>query len=950
MYKTEEYGLFLGFMTMPFGKEEEFIKYEVDNLFKQYKEEIEKFADEDDPNLSSFKSYFYFPKAYCLFGKFDLALFSLIDNFDLGTKEFHPFSPLIQPKLQEAKEKEEVESYEPVNYTYHTISGLAPDLKFISKDEDSLLEKAQKTFLQEKGKGLPLIGITSLKFNNGFMIGNSGAFPELLLRKIREVILEPTELEGKLEYLIIHTFSWHEITIVFFSDSYSRITDRIFTLRELTFSDLYDGRKARSKVIDKMLNKSLMGQFLKFTNNEKGRQKIKTSHLFVHSHTTFGYDIDYLTEEMLVPPALNEGLSIYLRWRVKPGHLKSFIKAMEEVLQKCSIPSDQLGGQMTAGHIDYAQMIHTNALDNYLKIVKETIDSEAIKHVRKIDSVPVIDGKFPEDYEGYFKIDEHYFFHDEIQQFRFTLNQIDSIKKCLLQLRVSEIVSLKIINMYSIYNDGIHDPILYGYFIELKPFLKAVILIIEGFLQDKTAVIDVSEVLDQIVNRFEAAYKNRFSQSYIMNEITDFNIEFNGGIQQLTSLYDSAYKSLTRLLGERNHPLSFVYVAGFTNIKSDISSLQLNYFHLYQPEFFAAAATHEAANFFFDRDGYPPQTWDLDALEELQAYLDDLLEEPDDETFEKPDVEPLKFIFQDLVAFCLTYAEDFALFFYWHWASFIQTSIVYNQDGSLNQKAFNHFLSRMMLVALMNDEMDFFKDKAMPYRKSYDASLSKAWEEAILIAESLAEQLLIHHGDFLWRIFRLTQFFAVFELVENFSENESALKNIRKEILKDSSKECLETVERYFDFSPQDNISGANNYRFIRFARKNLLKAYAKGITKSFKKGRIHNLEKIASRPLHKYTQQSFFYHSLFYAYLSIIKELSGDEPILLVRDSEGKINVSRVKENPFVSFRFDPYGGTFASDLSVRQQYFKYRVLFLKTMWLLSIKNKVNLFGLNRD
>lgn len=42
MYKTEDYGLFLGLMIMPFGKEKEFIEYEIKNIFDRHKANIKK--------------------------------------------------------------------------------------------------------------------------------------------------------------------------------------------------------------------------------------------------------------------------------------------------------------------------------------------------------------------------------------------------------------------------------------------------------------------------------------------------------------------------------------------------------------------------------------------------------------------------------------------------------------------------------------------------------------------------------------------------------------------------------------------------------------------------------------------------------------------------------------------------------------------------------------------
>ena len=201
---------------------------------------------------------------------------------------------------------------------------------------------------------------------------------------------------------------------------------------------------------------------------------------------------------------------------------------------------------------------------------------------------------------NYFPIDDHYLLHSKLSSFRFSLDQITWIRTTLKELRIPKILRERVTNMFVIFNDGIHDPILYSNFIELKPFLETIILSLEQYsLQKTSSVAEITDDLNNISSIFETSYKNRFGQSYIMNEITDYNIDFNGGIQQLLQAYDSAYKSLTSILGEKGIGRSIAYVAGYSNIESDQLSVRLNYFHLYQPEFFAAAAAHEAANYFF---------------------------------------------------------------------------------------------------------------------------------------------------------------------------------------------------------------------------------------------------------------------------------------------------------------------------------------------------------------
>jgi hypothetical protein len=832
MYKTENYGVFLGLMTMPFGNEDDFLKYEIENLFEQYKENVKRNLVNDLPADSDFEQYLYRPKAYCLFGNFDLAVFSLVDDFSLGTRNFHPFSPLIKPKRDELNK-----DYQPQNFTFHIISGTAPDMRYIDPKEPSLIEKSKDTFLASAPSEYPLIGITSIKLNNGFLVGGGGRFVDLVLRKIREVIREKSPLEGNLEYMILHSFSWHEITLVFFSNSYRLIAHKILQIRELTFGDLRtsDNEKSCQKVMDASLL-YLMRQ--KETGNAPKPEEIDQSHTIVHTHTTFGYDANLLLND--APEQMEmireDEINFYIRWNIKPGHLYSFIQDLEKELNQKNKNTEALKlleGKITAGRGDYSYVINKNALKEYRSIVNLVIESNLIKHVRKINTIPELTSDFRFPGRNYFAVDDHFLLHSKLSQFRFKLEQVAEVRSLLKELRVSKILREKVTNMFVIFNDGIHDPILYGYFIELKPFLEEVIALLESLGQEKSQTVDyVSTLLDKITTVFETGYKNRFGQSYIMNEITDFNIDFNGGIQQLLVAYDGAYKSLTSLLGEQGRGRSIAYVSGHSNIESDILNVRLNYFHLYQPEFFAAAATHEAANFFFDRDSQ---------LKQIHDSLLHYLEENDDQYIKES---ALKYFFTDVATYHLAFAGDFDLFFYWHWCSFLQTGLTYNLDGTFNQEFFNRFMARMFLVETYLGKSKLNQSLLPPFQ-THSAAVYKAWERAHWEAKPLAQELLDEHPDYIDMIRAFVLGLLIYEFVEDAGkakdeeESEQLLKQVESTILEDSGV-AVHIMREYLNHESdelRDASVGKRNLReFIRFSRKSFMDLLAEEVIEHFQK------------------------------------------------------------------------------------------------------------------
>ena len=136
--------------------------------------------------------------------------------------------------------------------------------------------------------------------------------------------------------------------------------------------------------------------------------------------------------------------------------------------------------------------------------------------------------------------------------------------------------------------------------------------------------------------------------------------------------------------------------------------------------------------------------------------------------------------------------------------------------------------------------------------------------------------------------------------------------------------------------------------RLIRHARKVYMDILAADIQEAFREGRAYDFDRCRTSVPEEIAQDSFFYQTLFLGYLRLIKELSGDRVELLhrsettgqsVRGNEGK---SKLK--------FDPFGGVFTTDPATRMKYFKYRVIFLKSLWALASRKKIKLFNLKKE
>lgn len=960
MYKTENYGIFLGLLTMPFGQEKDFIKYEIENLFEQYKENVQNNLNQSVSKNTEFSRYLYRPRPYCLFGSFDLAVISLVDDFGLATRHFHPFSPLVSDKLKKDKEEEKT-NYQPSNYTFHIISGLAPDLRYIDSKESKLLERARQTFLNNKTKDYPFIGITSLKVNNALLVGGGGDTIDIILQEVQAVLSE-AELKDNatLNYCISHSLSWHELTIVFFSNSFEVIAEQVFALRKLTLKDAKPREshsEARKKIYDDCKRNSLLYHFLEDEKIADSAERTEAAHLFVHTHTIFGYDLNILFDNRRFDKTLDKELNFQMNWDIKPGHLSAFRGALEAKVASSPEYEFLKNGRITAGRGDYTYTITQNAMEGFRKLINIIIGEKDEKyplkqHIRQLNTVPEFTRKFPRDSKVISSLDNQYPFHDYLHRFQFSLEEIESVRRTLKKLRVSKVVREKISNMYTICNDGISDKILYGYFIELKPFLKKIKETLEGWSEDQQGLLhvyDISSDLNAMAQNFEAAYQNRLGQSYIMNEITDHNLKFNGGIQQLVTAYDGAYKRLTALLGEKESGNSIAYISGFQNIESDILSVRLNYFHLYQPEFFVASATHEAANFFFDRF----------RIEEDEAQEEDAFEIVDikklfgDKSIPAFDKDTIQYFFSDIATLSLTYANDFDLFFYWHWCSLIQIDAIYWQDGSIYQPFMDHFVLRMRLIAHYTNNQNLFDKMSSPPFDCDKGIFANTWEEAMRNSQEEFERFISIYNKYLKKCHHIVTGLLTYDFAH--LRKASFFNYIRKTIQEGTPEDSpyAKEVEDYYNKEKstyQDTAKKDWDQTYVYCARQVYLKNIGNEIIGSFKKGELYNFDFWRKhQPLtFSKDQEVFFFQALSLAYLKLVRGLCENKAQILKRSPENNcVDIETFASTSDGSLWFDPLGGIFTTKLETRKAYYKYRVLFLKSLWNLSMKRKIALFGL---
>ncbi|MEL7021292.1 MAG: hypothetical protein AAGK47_06785, partial [Bacteroidota bacterium] len=668
---------------------------------------------------TDFEAYLYRPKAYCVLGNYDLAILSLIDEFSLGSRAFHPYSSLLgqQPT--------------PHHFSYQTITGTAPRLAAFGSEQVDFRSRAARTFLSDittapPNSIFPFIGMCSIKINNGLLIGGGGKLQDLIIRAIRAVTEEcGCYTENTLDYLLTTTLSWNELSIIFFSNSFQRITEKVLSIRELTVSDLapFD----HDHYYDFVKKNCLLGQ-------KVDDKVLEQRPLFANTTTIFGYDYYFLNHPTAFeqPPACFKSfdpdeLKLYVRWYIKPGHLQATLREM-----KAADPAHIAIGR---GDCVYASDTESlQKLTRQVNALRQQPKHPMARHINKIQSVPEVNFPIASIPSGQSLPDETP--AENIgRTLVFSLSVINELKQYLKSYRIAKILRDKVINMYVSFNDCIQDPVLYSYFVDLYPFLLRVRADIKHYALDQTgyydSVLHISRELRIICDDFEKAHHNRFHQSYLTSDITDYNLEFNGGIQQIVTAFDSAYKSIAGILGMTTSELPFVYITGYSGVASKLYNVQLNSYHLYQPEFFVAVATHEVANNIIEN-----LSADFPSIQKLRAYY------ANDARLTQEYPKAVEYFLVDLVTYHLAYNRNTDLFLYWHWGTFLQTALYYDRNGRINKTLFDEFLLRMIILFKFLNQQDAVQAD-MPYCPAIAEHWASSFEELAALADGfLADDYL----------------------------------------------------------------------------------------------------------------------------------------------------------------------------------------------------------------
>jgi hypothetical protein len=899
-YTMDDYGLLVGLVSIPPRKEPtKFFEREFKiNLCGNYLERR--------GNSEEMSNQLYQYRGYRIFDDHDLAVLTLIDDFAYPTRSFHP---------AHGNRKKPDDKYH--NYEYQVMTCL----NTLSNDISYSLEEFCKV---EIGK-YSFICITRAKVNNSFLLGNGIDFVEEIKSTLYERSSDYGLSEKTGKTLILDNLGYEELIVLNFSNQLSPIAEYVYTLRCMQFQELIHKEK-RDQLLDRKIHFMVKKKGNMEEIEDRAAYNWEEAHIFSSVHALPGYQLDLPKDSPLLSPSLNEDLKVGIdfTWEIKPGHTKNFRKQFLSEIQPYITDQEAIdtdGLQLNNGlfvytlHMTDSNCLNPNIDGNNLASFLHKLRGFDVQrnHTRKLHMKMVIHGK-NEDKTNLLdknckEIDQKQ--HPEINigdVLRIKSEKLNKLRFDMQQTNVSKLLRERIMKMFNNYNSSIADTLFFVNFIDLFEFMKKLLHEVEQYAKgnDPRSLQEFQKWLNDNIGNFEQAYYNRFHQSSRMREMTDFNIEWNGGIQQILSPLDTVYKELL-CLRDRPQLDKFVQIIGeervdVTDYTFRISVLQITY-----PELFIAMIWKEFFNFSW-RGYLENDIGNRFAKENFSEYLKHYVQRDNgfqdnnaihQQLADMIDKEFVNALIADTLSFGYGYNYDFELYSYWYWKVIFQGSSYRDKEQNLDSKYFVKFLTRILFIALVFEEkLGSVEDLRM---NPPDPQIADLWItnfEDVLSFVRLLKKILV---DELY-------FYKIFNLRIKLLQCDNLSDNIGFDCIKSMTEEQLDNLLK----DRQDSFSRLTAQYIQNFENNQI----------SFP----------GSHP-------KMFLVTFFYAFLQYMKDLdiyslSGIRTQMLLRDKEGKPRKTLEMIANYSNILADPQGGLYCIKPTIMQKCFTSRSTFYRSIF----------------
>ena len=649
----------------------------------------------------------YDPVGFRVLGENDLMFFSLFDDFAFPNRVFHPFhgNGAVDENQDESAKRRLYQSYD-----YQLVIGL----NLLGKDGGDRLDTL---LLPSRLRKYAFSCVTRLKLNPIILCAGGMVYTALVKNKINQ--LSKDQGHNGLT-AVLNGVGCDEMIVLNFANSLKDIAEFVFRIRNLRFADLDNADlKKEFGIVSEGL-----AEFDRIESDpEPKKHDYDDAHVFASSYSLSGYAI----ERGDLPERLNDdNCRISFNWLIKPGHITNFARQFNAKLEElkgkyadripADIPPDRLYMNNTIVKFDYEYD------DTQFPSIAELL--ELLDEIRGIDigkensrklqiAVSASDGSnlISGDVVPIFDAATHPSVRSRFKDFIYPASELLGLREMLDKCRMAKILKERIMKMYHLYNDCLTDPSFAVSTIGFRHFLDSIPQRLRAYSEKRAYTpSDIHDWLDNGVRDFEQAYLNRFHQSNRMRTLSDFNLEWNGGIQQLISSLDWLYKTFMACCGIKEYS-KFMYVSGYERVHVSHRSYRVNMQHITYPELFASSVWKEMFNFlpyeYTNTDRQDKLPLRLFRREEFMNRLKSEISRHfrfnrarcNHQSFlNRINLEYMSSIVADALAYVYGYAKDYRAFFYWYARNTQQTSVMYGPDGTVDEQRLIGILGRLLIV------------------------------------------------------------------------------------------------------------------------------------------------------------------------------------------------------------------------------------------------------------
>lgn len=724
----EKCGLFIGMTAVPTYSnvdydDDLFIEKVIKKSFSAFRAKLNEKYDVG----SIVSDFLYQPSVYYAMGSFSMISLSYVDDFHFGNFSFRPYGRYVDKDYKDNS-----------NFQYQVVNGF--NLK--SNRQLSNLDMSSYNF----------IGVIKLKINSTLLIGTG-------MRAI-DYVKSALQSQIKIDCVITESFSWHEITCVLFCDS---MMDMHQVLKDI--------RSIEADVDSEVFSNSLL------SNLKQKEFEIDTCHLFTDTETIYGINPDLIhdpdngiSERYLRyinntdDRVKDKNIRVSTKMHVKTGHEDDVIKLLSSKKLQEVINGNF---QFVNGRRDVGVPFLNGTIQEYILFWRKVFKNRDIlaslqSNVRKIHS-NVSFGISYQKYEGGTdQLKSLSFLNHFFNYLKFDSAEIAAIESNIKSLHISRDICNQVITLFTNYNDIICDVNLWSYYLDLRALLKSIQDYLRSVANGDEKIVDankgntrkisyVTSYLLKLINIFEVSYSNRFLDSKRNGYNLDTKGHFNGGVHQILQSYDGVFKKFYQNLTLSSRggiefdemllpTVSYgVYTSG---IKSTINVLHLNYFQLFQPEFFLFSLPKESINYLLEGAFFNYGTNDEVRANDLLHDIRKLKKNLAYKIHNEPIIEYKELMYKYLpvdrldtkINYILYYIflfklqwqtngqedDDFLIgeeeydwmgFTFWLWNIFIQTANLHNVDSSirvssLREHYFPYYLAIYKLLGTLPEKSE----------------------------------------------------------------------------------------------------------------------------------------------------------------------------------------------------------------------------------------------------